>query len=62
MRIHDNGSARDLPDRTSLRALVPAARGVAVALNGAVVRAAEWERTTLCEGDLVEVVTAHQGG
>lgn len=37
-------------------------RGVAVAVNDEVRRRQEWERTTLQEGDRVEVVTARQGG
>jgi sulfur carrier protein len=37
-------------------------RGVAVALNGAVVRRAEWDTTLLKGGDVVEIVRAMQGG
>jgi sulfur carrier protein len=37
-------------------------RGVAVALNGAVVRRAEWAGTPLTAGDVVEIVRAMQGG
>ncbi len=37
-------------------------RGVAVALNGAVVPRAEWHRTALHAGDAVEIVRARQGG
>ena len=37
-------------------------RGVAVALNGAVVPRAEWPRTPLRPGDKVEIVRAMQGG
>lgn len=40
----------------------PNARGVAVALNGAVVRRADWAETVLKSGDKVEVVLARQGG
>jgi sulfur carrier protein len=40
----------------------PAPRGVAVAVNGAVVRRADWATTCLSEGDRVEVLTATQGG
>jgi sulfur carrier protein len=38
------------------------ARGVAVAINGAVVPRAEWHRTPLNAGDAVEIVRARQGG
>ena len=37
-------------------------RGVAVALNGAVVPRAQWATTTLNAGDVVEIVRAMQGG
>jgi sulfur carrier protein len=37
-------------------------RGVAVALNGAVVPRAQWETTVLRAGDTVEIVRAMQGG
>jgi sulfur carrier protein len=38
------------------------ARGVAVALNGAVVPRAAWRDTRLSSGDAVEIVRARQGG
>jgi sulfur carrier protein len=38
------------------------ARGVAVALNGAVVPRAAWSATPLSPGDAVEIVRAQQGG
>jgi sulfur carrier protein len=37
-------------------------RGVAVAVNGAVVPRAAWPRTALRAGDTVEIVRAKQGG
>ena len=36
--------------------------GVAAAVNGEVVRQADWESTMLADGDEVEVLTAVQGG
>jgi sulfur carrier protein len=36
--------------------------GVAVAVNGDVIRRAEWQKTELADGDQVEVLTAVQGG
>jgi sulfur carrier protein len=36
--------------------------GVAVAVDGDVVRRAEWAHTTLRDGAVVEVLTAVQGG
>jgi len=38
------------------------ARGIAVALNGAVVPRAAWPATPLRAGDAVEIVRAKQGG
>ncbi len=40
----------------------PAARGIAVALNGAVVRRADWAGVALKSGDEIEIVLARQGG
>ncbi len=37
-------------------------RGIAVALNGAVVPRAAWPKTPLRPGDNVEIVHARQGG
>jgi sulfur carrier protein len=37
-------------------------RGIAVALNGAVVPRAAWRDTPLKPGDTVEIVRARQGG
>ncbi|MDA8320123.1 MAG: sulfur carrier protein ThiS [Actinomycetota bacterium] len=61
-----NGSARQVDDGMSLDRLagllaVPAA-GVAIAVNGEVVRRSDWPATPLTAGDEVEVVTAVQGG
>jgi len=41
---------------------VNAARGYAIALNGAVVRRDAWARTPINEGDRIEIVRAVQGG
>ena len=38
------------------------AKGVAVALNGALVRRAEWQETALSAGDMVEIVKPFSGG
>ena len=39
-----------------------AQRGIAVALNGAIVPRAAWPQTMLRPGDSVEIVRARQGG
>ena len=62
MRILVNGTPRDVPAPCTLGQLVPHTSGVAVALNGNVVRGTEWDRTPLSDGDAVEVLTAFQGG
>ncbi|MDP9824048.1 sulfur carrier protein ThiS [Nocardioides massiliensis] len=62
MRINLNGEPRSVEPGSTLRDLVPAERGVAIALNGVVVPAGSWQSTPVSENDAVEVVTAHQGG
>ena len=70
MKIELNGEAAELSAAATVVDAVAAAgvevnadgRGVAVALNGAVVRRPEWEATILREGQSVEVVRAVQGG
>ena len=44
------------------KAIDPTQRGIAVALNGAVVPRAAWPDTALAPGDRVEIVRARQGG
>jgi sulfur carrier protein len=44
------------------RGIDPGARFLAVAVNGAVVRRAEWPATPLSPGDSVEIVRPLQGG
>ena len=44
------------------KAVDVAQRGIAVALNGAVVPRAAWPQTALRAGDTVEIVRARQGG
>lgn len=62
MMITVNGRPRDVEPGTTLETLVPAPRGVAAALNGAVVPASSWAATPLGESDVVDIVTATQGG
>jgi sulfur carrier protein len=61
-----NGQLTQLPPGLSVAELVrrqlPDPRSVAVAVNGAVVRTGDWERTRVSPGDAVEIVTAQQGG
>ncbi len=44
------------------RDIRPGTRGVAVALNGAVVPSRRWEETPLTHGDALEIIRPVQGG
>ncbi len=61
-----NGTTAELAPGTTLGALVdahvPDRRGVAVALDGAVVPRGDWDATTLADEQRVELVGAVQGG
>jgi sulfur carrier protein len=66
-RIRVNGQDEPLAADTLAALLAEKAvdtgqRGVAVALNGAMVPRAAWAQTTLQAGDSVEIVRARQGG
>ena len=65
--IHVNGKSEPLAAATleallAEKALDTGQRGMAVALNGAVVPRAAWAATPLQPGDNVEIVRARQGG
>ncbi len=68
MSVNVNGEARDDLSGCSVVELVerlgvPAGgRGVAVAIDGEVVRRGAWETTAVPDGAAVEIVTAVQGG
>jgi len=66
MKVIVNGNPAELPDGATaaeaVMLLTDAVRGIAVAVNGAVVRRAAWDSTPLADGDQVEVLTAVQGG
>lgn len=62
MHLIVNGQPREVPDGTRLPGLVADTRGVAIAVNGAVVRSGEWPSTVLRERDRIEIITARQGG
>ncbi|WP_419994212.1 sulfur carrier protein ThiS [Streptomyces boninensis] len=65
-RISVNGEPRELAADTTLEDLVTtltkAPKGVAAAVNEAVVPRGQWPATPLADGDRVEVLTAVQGG
>ena len=63
-----NGTPREVEAGTTVADLVeelagrPNAKGVAAALNGAVVPRGRWRLLELQDGDRVEILTAVQGG
>ncbi|HUR75036.1 MAG TPA: sulfur carrier protein ThiS [Sporichthya sp.] len=63
-----NGTAREFDAGTTVADLVeelagnPNAKGVAAAMNGAVVPRGRWRLLELQDGDRVEILTAVQGG
>lgn len=70
MRLTVNGEERDSAAQT-LAALwreetaeleLTGPQGFAIALNGEVVRRAEWPQTPLSNGDQVEIIRAFSGG
>ena len=66
MNVIVNGQAVELSDgattAAAVQVLTSAPSGIAVAVNGEVVRRGDWESTPLADGDQVEVLTAVQGG
>jgi sulfur carrier protein len=66
MTIMVNGERREFVEGSTvgdvLRGMAAPAAGVAVARAGEVVPKASWDRTVVREGDVIEVLTAVQGG
>jgi sulfur carrier protein len=68
MQIVLNGESQELPDGATVESAViatgapPDGRGVAVALDGAVVPRGQWSTTPVHAGQQVEVLHAVQGG
>ena len=67
MRLRINGEEAEIAVSTvaellSKRGIDPNARFLAVAINGTVVRRAEWTEKPLTAGDRVEIVRPLQGG
>lgn len=66
-RLRINGVAEDVAVATvsellAARGVDPAARFLAVAVNGSVVRRSEWPSRCLSPGDDVEIVKPFSGG
>ena len=65
IRINGQDETLSVPTLAALleeKAVDTAQRGIAVALNGAVVPRGAWKETSLRAGDTVEIVHARQGG
>jgi sulfur carrier protein len=67
MRLRINGAEAEVAVATIAELLAeqgidPKARFLAVAVNGAVVRRAEWPMAALTAGDTVEIVRPFRGG
>ncbi|HKH14202.1 MAG TPA: sulfur carrier protein ThiS [Solirubrobacterales bacterium] len=68
MIVELNGRPEELPDGATVADAVKVVgvdgepRGVAVAVDGEVVRRRDWESTTLGDRQAVEIVRAVQGG
>ncbi|HEV7203046.1 MAG TPA: sulfur carrier protein ThiS [Jatrophihabitans sp.] len=66
MRIELNGQAREISSGTTVGALLLAetgsARGSAAVVDGEVVPRSTWDSHELRDGQVVELITAVQGG
>lgn len=60
--VEEEVAVATIAELLAQRGIDPGARFLAVALNGAVVRRAEWPDTALAAGDAVEIVRPFQGG
>jgi sulfur carrier protein len=68
MHVKVNGEKTAVDDGATLASLIEhlakpkTPRGIAAAVNGAVVPREKWEEIKLQEGDTVEIIRAVQGG
>jgi sulfur carrier protein len=66
MELTVNGATRQIPDGTTIIALLlehsRSTEGVAVAVDGEIVHRAQWQQCVLADGQTVELITALQGG
>jgi sulfur carrier protein len=69
VNITVNGDLTEVDTGTSIAGLLaarenydPKRRGIAIARNGEVVPRSRWNAQQLAEGDVVELLTATQGG
>ena len=66
MKLEVNGTVRSVPDALTLDLLIDivlgTSRGSAAVVDGTVVPRSEWATLALRDGQLVELITAVQGG
>ena len=67
MKLQLNGETVEILSRTIHELLVdrgidPTRPGIAVALNDEVIPRTQWEARALGDGDVIELITAMQGG
>ena len=66
MTVIINGTPRELPGGATaadaVRLVTAATTGLAVAVNDEVLRRAAWDTAALADGDVIEILTAVQGG
>lgn len=66
MNVTLNGLQAEIDTGTTVSRLLATkalpSRGVAVAVNGDVVRSGDWPDTLIGDGDVIDIVTARQGG
>jgi sulfur carrier protein len=66
MQVQVNGDWREFPDGSTVAALLSTLgtpeRGVAVALDGEVVRRGQWSEVVVEKGSSLDILTAVQGG
>lgn len=60
--VEEEVAVRTVGELLTARGIDPAARFLAVAVNGCVIRRAEWRLTPLAPGDDVEIVRPFSGG
>lgn len=61
-REHEAGDVAALFEIEAEEKALAGPHGIAIALNGRVIRKSEWAETPLSDGDRIEIVRAMQGG
>jgi sulfur carrier protein len=60
--VDEDIAAATVAELLAARGVDPAARFLAIAVNGAVIRRADWPSRELSPGDTIEIVRPLQGG